>query len=103
MTDLNVRPDKVNGILHWLMVPFCLKAGTMGKLQIKISVLQMWSGPIEVHIDELFAIVGPNTESHYMSHDDSYIQESEEQMLQTYDPSNMFNIFENQLKLRPRQ
>ena len=73
MSDLNVRPDKVNAILHSLMVPFGLKAGMIGKLQIKVNVLQMWSGPIEVKIDELFAIVGPNTESSFMSHNDSYL------------------------------
>lgn len=85
------------------MVPFGLKAGMITKLQIKVNVLQMWSGPIEVKIDELFAIVGPNTESSFMSHDDSYLQESDEQLAAPYDPTNMYNIFENQLKLRPKQ
>jgi len=53
----------------------------------------MWTGPIDVAIDELFIIVGPNIES-YMSHEDSYI-ENEDGRDEPYDPSNMYNIFEN--------
>lgn len=72
----------------------------------------MWTGPIEVTIDELFVIMGPNVEA-FVSHDDSYIRDddddnnlSQEQLharlLEPYDPSNMFNIFENQLKLKQK-
>jgi hypothetical protein len=65
----------------------------------------MWTGPIEVTIDEMCVVVGPNLDS-YMSHDDSYINESDEDLrvrvMEPYDPSNMFNIFENQLKLKPK-
>ena len=58
----------------------------------------MWTGPVEVTIDELFVIAGPNIDT-YMSQDDSYIQDD---LGAPYDPKNMFNIFENQLKLKPR-
>lgn len=58
----------------------------------------MWTGPIDVAIDELFIIVGPNIGS-YMSHEDSYI-ENEDGKDEPYDPSNMYNIFDNQIKLK---
>jgi hypothetical protein len=53
----------------------------------------MWNGPIEVNIDDLFIILGPNI--NVVSHDESYIEESEAHILDPYDGSNMFNIFEH--------
>jgi hypothetical protein len=63
----------------------------------------MWTGPIEVTVDELFLILSPNAER-FASHDESYIHEDDDRqrLLEPYDPSNMFNIFTNQLKLRPK-
>lgn len=37
----------------------------------------MWTGPIEVTVDEVFLIVAPNSER-FLSHDDSYINEEED-------------------------
>jgi hypothetical protein len=34
----------------------------------------MWNGPIEIAIDDLFIILGPNI--NVVSHDESYIDES---------------------------
>jgi hypothetical protein len=63
----------------------------------------MWNGPLELTIDELFVILGPNTDR-FLSHDDSYLPEAEENnekwWLEPYDTSNMYNIFTNQLKLK---
>jgi hypothetical protein len=63
----------------------------------------MWTGPIEVTVDELFLVVTPNAER-FQSHDESYIHEDEDRgrLLEPYDPSNMYNIFTNQLKLRTK-
>jgi len=33
----------------------------------------MWNGPIEISIDELFVIMGPNTDK-FLSHNDSYLE-----------------------------
>jgi hypothetical protein len=66
----------------------------------------MWTGPIEITIDELFVIMGPNTDK-FLSHNDSYleIEESKEAQsyLEPYDTSNMYNIFTNQLKLKNKE
>lgn len=51
----------------------------------------MFNGPIEITIDELFIILGPNLNQ--MSHDDSYIEETEQELEDEYDENNMFNIF----------
>ena len=63
----------------------------------------MWTGPIEITVDEVFLVVSPNSER-FLSHDDSYLNEEEDRqkLLEPYDPSNMYNIFTNQLKLRAR-
>lgn len=58
----------------------------------------MWNGPMEVTIDDLFIILGPNL--NIMSHDESYIEEDGDALEDSYDEANMYNIFEHQLKLR---
>lgn len=60
----------------------------------------MFNGPIEITIDELFIILGPNLNQ--MSHDDSYIEETENDLEESYDDNNMFNIFHHQLKLKKK-
>ena len=52
----------------------------------------MWNGPIEITIEDLFIILGPNL--NVMSHNESYIQENED-FESPYDESNMYNIFEH--------
>jgi len=63
----------------------------------------MWTGPIEITIDELFIVLGPNIEK-FMSQDDSYVRDGDQsnnegrkcdKLLEPYDQTNMYNIFEN--------
>ena len=98
LTNVNLKPNKANKLLQSLMIPFALKAGTIGKLELKVSILQMWNGPVEIAIEDLFIILGPNL--NVVSHDDSFIEENDHTVREPYDDSNMFNIFEHQLKLR---
>ncbi|CDW78351.1 vacuolar protein sorting-associated protein 13a [Stylonychia lemnae] len=100
LNNVNVKPNKANKFLQSMMVPFALKAGTIGRLELKVSILQMWNGPVEIIIDDLFIILGPNYSM--VSHDDSYVEEDEQHIQDPYDSSNMFNIFEHQLKLRKK-
>ena len=53
----------------------------------------MWNGPMEVIIDDLFIILGPNL--NIMSHDESYIEEGGDALEDSYDEANMYNIFEH--------
>ena len=55
---------------------------------------------MEVVIDDLFIILGPNL--NIMSHDESYIDEDGDTLEDSYDEANMYNIFEHQLKLRKK-
>ena len=67
---------------------------------MQVSILQMWNGPVEIAIEDLFIILGPNL--NVVSHDDSFIEENDHTVREPYDDSNMFNIFEHQLKLRKK-
>lgn len=53
----------------------------------------MWNNPIELLIDDLYLILGPNLS--FVSHDESYI--NDEELDESYDSTNMFNIFEHDL------
>lgn len=58
----------------------------------------MWNGPMEVNIEDLFIILGPNLS--VVSQNESYIEEDQNNLEESYDEGNMFNIFEHQLKLK---
>jgi hypothetical protein len=60
----------------------------------------MWSGPIEVIIEDLFIILGPSVK--IVSNDESFEADNETSLLQPYDKNNMYNIFEHQLKIKKK-
>ena len=95
LANVNLKPNKANKFIKSLYIPFALKAGTIGKLDIKISLLSMWSGPIDLYIEDLFLVLGPNLT--VVSNDDSY---EEDDVREPYDDANMYNIFEHALKLK---
>ena len=64
-----------------------------------MNILQMWTGPIEVEIDDLFVIIGP-TMDNFVSHDESFISDNGRD--EPYDLTNMYNIFDNHLKLKDK-
>lgn len=57
--NANFKPAKVNELFLSLGLPVHLKAGFIGRLQVKYHYLSMLSNPIEVTIDDLFLILGP--------------------------------------------
>ena len=87
-------------------LPFSLKAGTIGQLQIKVNYFQMWArttstSAVELNIQDLFLILGPNLTQR--SRDESFCQEEhEEELLLPYDESNMFNVFTNELQIKKK-
>ena len=36
---MNLRPDKINQLMQSLAIPFSLRAGTIGRLDLKVSTL----------------------------------------------------------------
>ena len=85
-----------------LGLPFALKAGTIGSLQIKVNYFQMWArnnASIEITVSDLFLILGPNLVQR--SHDESFCEQEEDgELMLPYDPSNMYDIFANQLQIK---
>ena len=55
---------------------------------------------LNISVENAFFILGPSLRT--VSKDDSYLQESEKEMLESYDENNAFNIFTNNLKLRKK-
>lgn len=62
--------------------------------------MSMWNGPIELVLDELFLVLGASLNS--LSHDESYLEQNQEDLDESYDENNMYNIFEHQLKLKKK-
>ena len=60
--------------------------------------MSLWSSQIEINIEDLFIILGPNLS--YLSHDESYIVS--EDLNESYESTNVFNIFENDLNLKKK-
>lgn len=60
----------------------------------------MWNGPVEITIDDLFLILGPNLG--IISHNESFVDDDKNQLDESYDDGNMYNIFEHQLKLKKK-
>ena len=56
---------------------------------------------VHITLDNAFFIIGPTMR--IQSRDESFLVESEEELLQSYDENNGFNIFTNNLKLRRKQ
>lgn len=58
-SNANFRPDKVNDLFAGLGLPFTLKAGLIGTLQVKYHYMSMLSNPVEVTVDNLILVLGP--------------------------------------------
>jgi hypothetical protein len=57
--NANLKPNRVNSLLMSLGMPFSLKAGLIGNLQLKYHYISWSSKPMDVLIDELFLVLGP--------------------------------------------
>ena len=105
LKSVNIKPNKAEKLLLQLNLPFALKAGTIGHLELKLSLVSSLFGPsgpqnIVVNLDEVYFIVGPSLRMR--SKDDSYLAETEQELMQPYDHNNCFNIFSNNLKLKKK-
>lgn len=86
-----------------MQLPFSLKAGTVGQLELKMSLMSMFSSDsqsMHVTLENAFFIIGPSMR--VISKDDSYLKENDSELLEPYDEHNAFNIFTNNLKLRKK-
>jgi hypothetical protein len=69
----------------------------------------LWKNPLELTIDDLYLIVGPNLS--FTSHDESFIQEDTQsqndhgnnnQLDNSYDSTNVYNIFDHELQIKKK-
>lgn len=96
-------------MLETFGVPFGLKAGMIGRLELKMNLLsgaiKFFSNndnqTISIKLSDVYFIFGASMKNN--SHDDSFIQENEEELMEPYDELNCFNIFSNNLKLRKKR
>lgn len=95
---VNLKPEKINNLLEDSLLPFKIKAGMVGSLELKIDGLSMkvWDIPVQVNINTLLLILGPST--YHMSSDDSFelVGEKEED----YNTENAYNFRQWHLKTK---
>lgn len=78
LKDLNIKPEKVNEIFEKANSPFALKAGLISKLDINFSLLNIFSNALQITVEDILFIIGPNI-SHLS------LEEDFETNLQNYD------------------
>ena len=66
-----------------------------------MSMFSSDASQMDISLENVFFIIGPSVR--VVSKDDSYLKESEQELLEPYDENNAFNIFTNNLKLRKKQ
>jgi len=89
--NVNLRPDKINHNLEALGLPFSLKVGMMRCLQLRFSIFNWSSSPLQVNIDDLQFIFSPTIKfsSKDCTNDDSS---------SPYNQNNCHNIFTHNIK-----
>ena len=84
LSDLHIRQDMANRLIDSFGIPLSLKVGLVKNVNVAFSVLSFWSSPLELSIDDVYLLVGPST--YFRSNDESYIEESTEELLNTFRP-----------------
>ena len=79
LDGVNIKPNKAEKLMKSLALPFSLKAGTVGVLEIKLNLMsRMFSkdaSSMQISLDNAFFIIGPSMR--VLSKDESYLQETE--------------------------
>lgn len=76
-----------------------MKACLIANVSVAFSVLNFWTSPLELEIDDVHLVLGPST--YFRSNDESYIDEPQEDILNlSYDSTNAFNVFEHEMKIK---
>ena len=99
LSDLHIRQDMMNKLIDSFGIPFSLIVGLIQNVNITFSVLSFWTSPLDLEIDDAYFVLGPSM--FFRSNDESYIEEGEEDLLNTsYDSTNGFNVFEHEMKIK---
>lgn len=99
LSDLHIRQDMANRLIDSFGIPISIKAGLIQNVGVTFSVLNFWSSPLELELNDVHLVLGPS--SYFRSSDESYIEEPQEDMLNhSYDSTNAFNVFEHEMKIK---
>jgi hypothetical protein len=99
LQDLHIKQDMANRLIDSFGIPLSLKVGLIKEVNITFSILNFWSNPLELTVNDVYLVVGPST--FFRSNSDSYIEESRKDLLNTsYDSTNAFNVFDHEMKIK---
>ena len=99
LADLHIKQDMANRLIDSFGIPISLKVGKVMNVKISFSILNFWSSPLEMTIDDVYLILGPST--YFRSSQDSYIEENTKDLLNSsYDSTNAFNVFDHEMKIK---
>lgn len=102
LSDLHIKQDMANRLIDSFGIPISLKVGLIKNVNISFSILNFWSNPLTMNIDEVYLILGPST--FFRSSQDSYIEENTNDLLNSsYDSTNAFNVFDHEMKIKTEQ
>lgn len=65
LTNVNFKPDKVSELFVSQGFPLHLKAGIIGRLQLKFHNISLTAMPLHIIIDELLLVFGPIIENDF--------------------------------------
>ena len=60
----------VNALLDQKSMPFSVKAGMIGSLEVSFGIMSLWNNTLTIKVRDLLFIVGPSVS--HVSNDDSY-------------------------------
>ena len=99
LSDLHIKQDMANRLIDSFGIPISLKVGLIKNVIIAFSILNFWSNPLEMQIDDIYLILGPSV--YFRSNQDSYIEENTNDLLNSsYDSTNAFNVFDHEMKIK---
>ena len=76
-----------------------MKVGLIEKVNVSFSLINFWSSPLEIDIEDAYVVIAPST--YFKSSDESYIAESKDDLMNSsYDSTNAFNIFDHEMKIK---
>ena len=94
MSDVNIKPEKINPLLINKEIPFLLKCGKCSKINIECSVMNFIAEkPIDINIDNLEFILRPSN-----AHIDKLKTIKVEKEIIDYDIRKKIKFFENFVK-----
>ena len=99
LSDLHIKQEMANRLIDSFGIPISLKVGLIKNVNITFSLLNFWSNPLELVVEDIYLVISPST--YFRSNSDSYIEENKMDLLNSsYDSTNAFNVFDHEMKIK---